>query len=73
MTREEAVIAIRQHPELAAEMAPSKTEIEIINMGSVVTTAMLKGYSKENASRFMAKLIRKGYFKRASWGVYERL
>lgn len=73
MTIEEAIVAIRKYPELASEMAPSKTEIEIINMGSVVTTAMLKGYSRENASRFMTKLIRKGYFKRVSWGVYERL
>ncbi len=73
MTKEDAIEAIRKYPELAAEMAASKTELEIINMGGVVTTAMLRDYSKENASRFMAKLIRKGYFKRVSWGVYERL
>lgn len=67
--------AILQNPHIAIEMALSEKELEICKSYSKVSTSELeqKYSSKSNASRFMNKLLRKGYFKRVGVGLYERV
>lgn len=73
-TREQAIEAIRQHPEVASIMALSKREQEILSFGRTITTDDLKKkFTISNASRFMRRLIEKGYVKRVGYGVFERL
>lgn len=74
-TETEAIEAIRQHPHLAAMMAPTKTELEIINSYESVTSSELESRhsSRANASRFMRGLISKGYFKRVKSGLFVKL
>lgn len=74
-SEKQAAEAIRQHPELAMRLAPTKTELEIIKSYSSVTSAKLESLhsSAANASRFMRRLIEKGYFKRVKRGLFERV
>lgn len=71
----QAIDAIRQHPELAAQMALTPTELEILKSSKVIKSSELESRftTKSNASRFMRSLIEKGYFKRVKCGVFERL
>lgn len=74
-TKQQAIDAIRQHPELAAMMALSATELEIVRGYKTVTTSELeaKYSSASNGCRFMRKLISKGYFKRVKAGVFTKI
>lgn len=74
-TRQQTVDAIRQHPELAAMMALSPTELEIVNNYKTITTAELEANysSASNGCRLMRKLISKGYFKRVRVGVFTKI
>lgn len=74
MTEKDAIKAILAHPHLAAKMALTKIEYEILISADVVTISDLKlKYGLSNSSRFMRKLIEKGYFKRISYGTFKRV